>query len=88
LEISAGVRKSIVVVFILGADLIIPLAENYKGITTWVTVIGDMGTTCTGMLLTRFQVLSQKLFEGTTEKHENSQLFFRYLGWDWIFPLD
>jgi hypothetical protein len=65
-------------VFILVADLMILLPEDYTAMTTWVTVIGDMGRTLTVVVLTRFQVLSQQSFGGTTEKHENSKMFCRY----------
>jgi hypothetical protein len=35
----------------------IPLAEDYIAVTTWVTVIGDMGRALTVVVLTRFKVL-------------------------------
>ena len=64
--------------FVLVAHLMLPLREDYIAMTTWVTVIGDMGRTLTGVVLTRFKVLSQQLFGGTTEKHENSKMFCRF----------
>ena len=38
--------------FVLVADLMIPLAEDYIAMTTCVTVIGDMGRTLTVVVLT------------------------------------
>ena len=74
--------------FVFVADLMILLAENSIAISRWVAVIGDMGRTLTVVVLTGFNVLSQQLFRGTTEKHENFQIFYRSLRWDSIFPFD
>jgi hypothetical protein len=75
-------------VFVSAADLMIPLAEDYIAMTTWVTVTGDMVRILTVALLTSFKVLSQQFCGGTTGKNEKSQICFRYLRWDSTFPFD
>jgi hypothetical protein len=66
----------------------IPVTEDYIVMTMWMTGIGDMGRTFTVVVLTRFKVLYPQLFGGTKENHANSQIFYRYLRWDLIFPFE
>jgi hypothetical protein len=53
----------------------IPVHEDYITLIYSITVSGDMGRTLTVMVLRGFKVLSQKLFGGTSEMQENSQIF-------------
>jgi hypothetical protein len=76
---TAVISKSIVVVVVLVADLIIPLAGDYILMTTWMTVIVDMGRTLTVVVLTEFKFISQQLFVYIMKKNENSQIFCQYL---------
>jgi len=75
-------------VFVLVAELMTPLAEDYLPMTKCVTVIVDMGRTLPVVVLTGFSELSQQMFGGPTEKHENSQILCRYLKWDSIFTFE
>jgi hypothetical protein len=48
--------------------------EGYIANNNWMAVNGDMGRTVAAVDMTEFWVLSQHLFGGTTENHENSQM--------------
>ena len=53
-----------------------------------LTVVVLTGVVLTVVVLTCFNVLSQQLFGGTKEKHENCQIYCRYLRWDSIFTFE
>jgi len=64
--------KTIAVVF--AVYLMTSEPEGYIAINNWMTVSGDMRRTLAAVVMTEFRVLSQHLFGGTTENHENSQM--------------
>ena len=71
--------------FVLVANLIITLIEDFIATTGWVTVSGDLGTTLTLVVLTCYKVQTQQLFGGPTNKDENSQTFCQCLRCNSIF---
>jgi hypothetical protein len=48
--------------------------EDYIDMNNWIIVNCDIGRTLSAMVMAECRVLSQHLFGGNTENHENSQV--------------